>query len=109
MINHKRFPGVILSLQVTFIGSNIPVHPHVYSNGHICLSILTDDWYVPASSSSQSLSLCFIFSLITNDPHGLQVTRVIGAIRVSQHIVDAEQLSGEATPAGQRDLRENLQ
>ncbi|KFB44414.1 AGAP005324-PA-like protein [Anopheles sinensis] len=32
------------SPEVTFIGSNIPVHPHVYSNGHICLSILTDDW-----------------------------------------------------------------
>lgn len=34
------------SPEVTFIGSNIPVHPHVYSNGHICLSILTEDWYV---------------------------------------------------------------
>lgn len=33
-------------VQVTFTGSNIPVHPHVYSNGHICLSILTEDWYV---------------------------------------------------------------
>lgn len=34
------------SPEVTFVGSNIPVHPHVYSNGHICLSILTEDWYV---------------------------------------------------------------
>ncbi|CAK5076717.1 unnamed protein product [Meloidogyne enterolobii] len=32
------------SPEVTFIGENIPVHPHVYSNGHICLSILSDDW-----------------------------------------------------------------
>ena len=21
-----------------------PIHPHIYSNGHICLSILTEDW-----------------------------------------------------------------
>lgn len=33
-----------LKTEVTFIGPNIPVHPHVYSNGHICLSILTEDW-----------------------------------------------------------------
>ena len=26
---------------VTFVGEDIPEHPHVYSNGHICLSILT--------------------------------------------------------------------
>lgn len=32
------------SPEVTFVGPNIPVHPHVYSNGHICLSILTEDW-----------------------------------------------------------------
>ena len=25
------------SPEVIFIGSSIPVHPHIYSNGHICL------------------------------------------------------------------------
>merc|ERR1719350_1035559 len=30
------------SPEVTFIGDSIPVHQHIYSNGHICLSILTD-------------------------------------------------------------------
>lgn len=29
--------------QVMFSGENIPIHPHVYSNGHTCLSILTED------------------------------------------------------------------
>ncbi|KAJ1949314.1 hypothetical protein EC988_004822 [Linderina pennispora] len=29
--------------EVTFIG-NVPLHPHVYSNGHICLSILYQYW-----------------------------------------------------------------
>ena len=31
-------------LQVMFVG-DIPVHPHVYSNGHICLSVLTDVYW----------------------------------------------------------------
>ena len=30
------------SPEVMFIGDDIPVHPHIYSNGHICLSILYD-------------------------------------------------------------------
>ena len=37
------YPGSFC-LQVIFTGDNIPVHPHIYSNGHICLSILTEDW-----------------------------------------------------------------
>jgi ubiquitin-conjugating enzyme E2 W len=32
------------SPHVMFTGENIPVHLHVYSNGHICFSILTEDW-----------------------------------------------------------------
>jgi len=32
------------SPQVTFTGDHIPEHPHIYSNGHICLSILAEDW-----------------------------------------------------------------
>ena len=44
-----------------FIGENIPVHPHVYSNGHICLSILTDVyWY---------LQVMFIGDNIPVHPH----------------------------------------
>lgn len=27
-----------------FVPPAVPKHPHVYSNGHICLSILQDDW-----------------------------------------------------------------
>ncbi|KAK2193969.1 hypothetical protein NP493_4g11047 [Ridgeia piscesae] len=50
------------SPQVLFIGSNIPVHPHVYSNGHICLSILTDDWSPALSVQSVCLSIVSMLS-----------------------------------------------
>ncbi|XP_067678368.1 ubiquitin-conjugating enzyme E2 W-like [Haliotis asinina] len=50
------------SPQVTFIGSNIPVHPHVYSNGHICLSILTEDWSPALSVQAVCLSVVSMLS-----------------------------------------------
>lgn len=62
------------SPEVTFIGPNIPVHPHVYSNGHICLSILTEDWWVileylhcqsPTSKISTMVINCFLMVAIT--------------------------------------------
>nr|CAD7201779.1 unnamed protein product [Timema douglasi] len=51
-----------LDHQVTFIGTNIPVHPHVYSNGHICLSILTEDWSPALSVQSVCLSIVSMLS-----------------------------------------------
>mmetsp|Transcript_10933 Transcript_10933/g.16669 ORF Transcript_10933/g.16669 Transcript_10933/m.16669 type:complete len:147 (+) Transcript_10933:99-539(+) len=46
----------IESPEVVFIGSS-PVHPHVYSNGHICLNILYDDWSPALTVQSICLSL----------------------------------------------------
>jgi ubiquitin-conjugating enzyme E2 W len=53
------------SPEVTFIGQNIPVHPHVYSNGHICLSILTEDWSPALSVQSVCLSIVSMLSSCT--------------------------------------------
>ncbi|CAL1529948.1 unnamed protein product [Lymnaea stagnalis] len=50
------------SPQVMFLGPNIPVHPHIYSNGHICLSILTEDWSPALSVQSVCLSIVSMLS-----------------------------------------------
>jgi len=50
------------SPEVIFTGDNIPVHPHVYSNGHICLSILTDDWSPALSVQAVCLSIISMLS-----------------------------------------------
>ncbi|XP_039262546.1 ubiquitin-conjugating enzyme E2 W-like [Styela clava] len=50
------------SPQVMFTGNKIPVHPHIYSNGHICLSILTTDWSPALSIESVCLSIISMLS-----------------------------------------------
>ena len=51
----------IESHEVTFI-REIPVNEHVYSNGHICLSILYQNWSPALTIASVSLSILSMLS-----------------------------------------------
>jgi len=52
--------------KVTFVGQNIPVHPHVYSNGHICLSILSDEEYCWAPALNVQSVCVSIMSMLSS-------------------------------------------
>ena len=51
---NKNYP--MESPEVIFIPP-APIHPHIYSNGHICLSILYDHWTPALTASTVCLSL----------------------------------------------------
>ncbi|KAL6449826.1 ube2wa Probable ubiquitin-conjugating enzyme E2 W-A [Candida maltosa Xu316] len=73
--NEQYFLSIIItpnypvdSPQVKFViqtKSVIPMHPHIYSNGHICLNLLGDDWTPACSIESTLLSIQSMLN--TND------------------------------------------
>ena len=48
--------------EVIFVGAHIPEHPHIYSNGYICLSTLYDDWTPSLKVSAVVLSILSMLS-----------------------------------------------
>jgi len=57
---NERYP--FESPEVVFQAPNIPLHPHIYSNGHICLSILGNDWSPALTISAVCLSIVSMLS-----------------------------------------------
>eukprot|EP01100_Stratorugosa_tubuloviscum_P001728 TRINITY_DN138_c1_g2_i2.p1 TRINITY_DN138_c1_g2~~TRINITY_DN138_c1_g2_i2.p1 ORF type:complete len:150 (+),score=52.39 TRINITY_DN138_c1_g2_i2:137-586(+) len=55
----------IESPEVIFLGPNVPIHPHIYTNGHICLSILYDAWSPAMGVASVCNSILSMLSSCT--------------------------------------------
>lgn len=53
------------SPSTTFTGNAVPVHHHVYSNGHICLSLLGEDWSPSLTCATLALSILSMLSSAT--------------------------------------------
>uniref|UniRef100_A0A1I7Z886 UBIQUITIN_CONJUGAT_2 domain-containing protein n=1 Tax=Steinernema glaseri TaxID=37863 RepID=A0A1I7Z886_9BILA len=48
--------------EVVFVGDSIPCNPHVYSNGHICISILGEEWSPTLDIQAVCLSIISMLS-----------------------------------------------
>ncbi|CAI0436024.1 unnamed protein product [Linum tenue] len=55
---------LLVNLRVIFIPP-APMHPHIYSNGHICLDILYDSWSPAMTVSSICISILSMLSSAT--------------------------------------------
>merc|ERR1719424_1122399 len=58
----QRYP--LESPEVVFVGES-PIHPHIYSNGHICLSILYDHWSPALTVHAVCVSIVSMLSSCT--------------------------------------------
>ncbi|KAL8443755.1 hypothetical protein Emag_005839 [Eimeria magna] len=63
LLSFQFFPKYpIDSPELVFVTPFVPLHPHVYSNGHICLSILYDHWSPALGVKACCISLLSMLS-----------------------------------------------
>lgn len=78
---------------VKFVKSDsyaVPVHPHIYSNGHICLNILGNDWTPACGVESVVLSVQSMLStnsLLERPPDDDQYVRLAPRDPKASHFV----------------------
>ena len=56
----KNYP---LESPIVYFNGTAPLHPHIYSNGHICLSILYDHWSPALTIEKVCLSIQSMLAL----------------------------------------------